>query len=279
MKAAFVVSILVAVALAGCTDAGDDGPPTETDGEPASSAPMLHGWVFDQALVPLTEATVEILELGIIVDTDGEGYYEFTDALPTAQPIILVARQETFKPTSHSLTLQPNQPVRLNFTLEAEPILVPDQTELNFEGFLNCQYNADVGGSQYFNDCSGGSGGDLWQFAVEPNLAGVVLEIGWTPNTEFSRFLHAKLETQQVSDQTIVLSEHTGSSVLTLQVAEQFARKYYPAGGLMLLSVNVDPNNADQESEIGAAAAVSQDYQVCATLFYVEPPPQGFTRC
>lgn len=279
MRALLVSLALMAVALAGCADTPSDGPATVDDDTPVGDIPVLHGWVFDQALAPLVGATVEILEVGTLVESNVEGFYAFEGELPVNEPLILVARMDGYKPSSHQLTLQPESPVRLNFSLEAEPVLVPDVDELKFDGFLTCQYNVELSGNQYFNDCSGGSGGDQWQFSVGPDLAGVVIEIGWTQNTDLSKYLHAKLETQQVSDQTIVLSEHTGESVLRLQVGEQFAKKYYPEGGIMLLTVNVDPANAEQETEAGASLVVSQDYSVCASIFYVEPPEQGYTLC
>lgn len=276
MKAALAF-LLVTVALAGCADESGDEPHTVTDDTPDEDIPLLHGWVFDQALVPLDDVEVEILEAGHTASSNAEGFYAFSDDLPLNEPLILVARLDGYKPSSQQVTLQPGTPIRLNFTLEAEPVLVPDVVVLDFDGFLSCQYNVELSGEQYFNDCSGGTGGDIWQFAVGPNLAGVVIEIGWTANTELSRYLHGKVETSQVSDQTIVLSETTAESVLRLQVAEQFAKKYYPEGGIMQLTVNVDPANAEQETEVGASIAVSQDFKVFASLFYVEPPPQGYT--
>lgn len=211
------------------------------------------------------------------VVTDAEGFYAFDAALPLQEPLILVARMDGFKPRSQQVTLLPDTPVRLNFTMEAEPVLVPSVEVLPFEGFLNCQYNLDINGEQNLNSCGGGTDEDQWQFSVGPDLAGVVIEIAWEPNSDLSKFLHATLETQNVSDQTIVLSETTGESVLRLQVAEDFVRKYYPAGGIMRLTVNVDPNNADQEVAVGAAAAVSQSFRAFASLFYVEGPGQGYS--
>lgn len=269
--------LLLAVAVSGCADNAESGTPAITDDTPIEDIPPLHGWIFDQALVPLDGVEVEILEIGQKATSNAEGFYAFEGELPSNEPLILVARQDGYKPGSHQLTLQPSAPVRLNFTLEAEPILVPETVVLDFDGFLNCQYNVELSGQQYFNDCSGGSGGDIWQFSVGPDLAGVVIEIGWEPNTDLSKYLHAKLETSQVSDQTIVLSETVAEPVLRLQVGEQFSKKYYPEGGIMQLTVNVDPANAELETEAGASVAVSQNYKVFASLFYVEPPPQGYT--
>lgn len=269
--------LLIAAALSGCADDAGSDTLVITDETPVEDIPPLHGWVFDQALVPLDGAEIEILEVGHKVTSNAEGFYAFEGELPANEPIILVARLEGHKPGSHQLTLQPGAPVRLNFTLEAEPVLVPETVVLDYDGFLNCQYNVELSGQQYFNDCSGGSGGDIWQFSVGPDLAGVVVEIGWTPNTDLSKYFHAVLETSQISDQTIVLSETTAESVLRLQVGEQFAKKYYPEGGIMQLTVNVDPANAELETEAGASVAVSQNFQVFASLFYVEPPPQGYT--
>lgn len=268
--------LLTALALAGCTD---DGEPQETpDKEQAieETFPPLHGWVFDQALRPMEGVTVQLLDSNATLVTDGEGYYGF-DQVKRNEPLVLVANVDGYEPNSRQVTVPADASVRLNFTMVPVPVKQASSEVLDFNGFIACQATVVASEDVQQYDCGGGQDQDVWTFSSGPDLAGAVIEIAWTAGNPAADSFHAIVETIGLGDFNAILAEGVGTSVLRLQIPQAVAEKYYTAGGQMRLTVSVEPNVDEEEAGTGAGAAINQEFQAFASLFYVEPPPTTYS--
>lgn len=268
---ALAVAVTLVVALAGCS--GGDGKGTSPG--PGNSAdaemPMLHGYVVDPAIRPLEGVVVKVIDNEVNVTTTAEGFFGFED-LPTEQFLVVVASLAGYIPASKQVTLVPDQPVRLNFTLEPEPIKSPSVRVQSFEGFLACEASVTVSGSNQTHDCGAGTDQrNRWDFSVDPDLAGAVIEVFWDAKPG-GESMGARLETLELGQLNVVLGEVVGPSGLRITVPPSAAQKYYPGGGLMRLSVYAASDAHQNEAGVGQSLQVQQAFQAYTTLFYVETP-------
>lgn len=268
--------VVAAVALAGCSDGKDAGTNKGTDG-PGKVLPMLHGYVVDPAIRPLEGVKVTVLDTNASVTTDAGGYFGLDD-LPIEQFLILVAEKEGFISASKQITLVPDTPVRLNFTLEQQPVIAASKQILEFEGFLGCQVGVVGPTGNSTTDCNMGlEQRNVWDFAVEGDLAGAVIEVFWDARTQAGSSLGLVLETLELGANNIILGDVVGTSPLQVVVPQSIAEKYYPQGGIMRLTVSARSDATQNEAGIGSTVVVQQPYQAFASLFYIEPPPGGYT--
>jgi hypothetical protein len=262
---------ILALALAGCS--GGDGSKDGDGGPVGGDVPMLHGYVVDAAIRPLEGVTVKVLDSNVSVLSDAGGYYGF-DGLPTEQFLVLVATKPGYIAQSKQVTLVPDVPVRLNFSLEVEPVLAPFWRTLQFEGMVGCQL-ATVGptGNNTF-DCNNGlEQRTRWDFALDPNLAGAVVEVYWDARSEAGKSLGMRLETLELGQLNVVLGQVIGESPLRISVPPSAAQKYYPQGGLMRLTVEAASDATENEAGVGESFVVQQGFQAFASVFYVSTPP------
>lgn len=264
---------ILALVLAGCSGGKGGGDAAPGGGPAPGDVPMLHGYVVDAAIRPLEGVTVKVLDSNVSVLSDDGGYYGF-DGLPTEQFLVLVATKEGYIPQSKQVTLVPDVPVRLNFSLEVEPVVEPFWRPLQFEGMVGCQI-ATVGptGNNTFDCNSGLEQRTRWDFAVDPDLAGAVLEVYWDARTEVGKSMSMHLETLELGQLNVVLGHVIGESPLRITVPPSAATKYYPQGGLMRLTVEAASDAEQNEAGIGESAVVQQAFSSYASLFYVAVPP------
>lgn len=268
-----VLLTVLAMVLAGCSG-GKGGDGGNGGGGPSpGDVPMLHGYIVDLAIRPLEGVTVKVLDSNVSVLSDVGGYYGFDD-LPTEQFLVLVATKEGYIPQSKQVTLVPDVPVRLNFSLEVEPITAPYWHTLPYEGMVGCQI-ATVGPTGHNNvDCNNGlEQRTRWDFAVEANLAGAVVEIYWDARTEVGKSLSMRLETLELGQLNVELGNITGESPLRITVPPSAAQKYYPQGGLMRLTVQAASDAEQNEAGIGESIVFQQGFQAFTSVFYVSAPP------
>jgi hypothetical protein len=231
----------------------------------------------DPAIRPLAGVTVKVLDTNASVGTDDGGYFGFDD-LPTETFLVIVASKAGFLPQSKQVTLVPDTPVRLNFTLAPEPVKAASKAVLEFEGFLGCQV-ATIGptGNNSFACNAGTEQKDRWDFSVEPDLAGAVLEVFWDKKSDAGATLGMRLETLELGQLNVVLGEVVGTSPLRITVPQSSAQKYYPQGGLMRLTMYAASDATQNEAGVGYSAQVQQAVNAYASLFYIDPPPSGYT--
>ena len=278
MRSALLAVLATAVlALAGCSGGGQgDGGAAGSDDQ-LDGLPMLHGYVVDAAIRPLDGVTVTVLDTNASAATDDGGYFGFEE-LPTESFLVIVATKPGYLPQSKQVTLVPDTPVRLNFTLETEPIKAPSRAVLEFEGFLGCEV-ATLGptGNNSVPCNAGTEQRNRWDFAVEADLAGAVIEVLWDPTTPAGASLGMRLETLELGQLNVVLGDVVGPSPLRVTVPQSAAEKYYPQGGLMRLSLYAASDAAQNEAGVGYSAQVQQSVNAYASLFYIAPPEAGYT--
>ncbi len=276
-RATLALLAVLALALAGCSGGKDGAGPKGTAEDGVGDLPMLHGYVVDPAIRPLAGATVKVLDTNASLPTDDGGYFGFDD-LPTETFLVIVASKEGFLPQSKQVTLLPDTPVRLNFTLEPEPIKTPSKAVLDFDGLIGCEV-ATIGptGNNSFECNAGTENRDRWDFSVEPDLAGAVIEVYWEETTAAGTTMGMRLETLELGQLNVVLGEVVGTSPLRITVPQSAAEKYYPQGGLMRLTMYAASDAAQNEAGVGYSVQAQQQVHAYASLFYIDPPPQGYT--
>lgn len=267
---------VVALALAGCSGGKDGGPDNVSASNP-EGLPMLHGYIVDTAIRPLEGVVVTVLDTNTTATSDENGYFGLDD-LPTEQFLILVAEKTGFIASSKQVTLVPDTPVRLNFTLEPEPIRAPSKQVLEYEGFIGCQVATEGPTGNSTTDCNMGlEQKNRWDFTVEGDLAGAVIEVFWDPFSQAGQTLSLRLETLELGQMNVVLGDLVGPSPLRVTVPQSAAEKYYPQGGIMRLTVTAGSDATQNEAGIGYSAVTQQSFQAFASLFYIDPPPGGYT--
>lgn len=263
--------LVVALAIAGCSG-GQDADPISPQAVDAGDVPLLHGYVFDPAVRPLEGAVVKVLDTNASFTTTAEGFFGFEE-LPTEQFLVIVATMAGYTPSSKQVTLVPDQPVRLNFTLEPVPVATPYKETLPFEGMVGCQIAATVSTTNNTLDCNNGlEQRPRWDFSVGADLAGGVIEVYWDPFTPAAESLGLRVETLELGQLNVVLGEVIGASPLRITVPESAAEKYYPGGGLMRLTVFAASDSHQNEAGVGTSVALQQAFQAYASLFYVAVP-------
>ncbi len=265
--------------LAGCSQT-DSGTGASDAGVPPGT-PLLSGYVLDPGIVPMKDVHVRVLDTNATATTDASGHYAFTD-LPVDRVLLLVATKDGFTPLSKQVSVPTQSTVRLNFTMEPISSKTPFMQKLPQTLFIACQVATEVSGQNSTYDCSSGTGiesasRDQWEIAVGPDLAGVVLELAWTAQSPLESALSARLETLNLGQLNVILAEGVSTSPLRLTVPQATAQKYYTPGGVMKLTVRVDPNNDANEVAAGAGFAFEQQVDAFASLFYVAPPPPDYT--
>lgn len=273
---ALAVAAVLALTLAGCSG-GKEG---EGDAPPSSGGddlPMLHGYVFDPALRPLVGAKVTVLDTNSTGIADDEGFFGF-DGLPVEQFLVVVASLDGFISGSKQVTLTALAPTRLNFTLEPVPVQTPYMEVSKQELLVECQVGTVFNGENSTQSCGTGTRDiDSWDIAVAPDLAGAVVEVYWEPTTAAAESIGARLETLELGQLNLVLSEVVGTSPLRLSVAQLQAERYYVAGGLMRLTIYAMPNADENEAGVGVTVLAEQPVTAYASLFYVAPPDPAYT--
>lgn len=264
--------LFLTLALAGCAD---DAPVEDEPKKAPVDQPQLQGWVFDPTVLAIEGVQIEVLDTGATVTTDANGYYKLDD-VPLDVPVLLVATKEGYEPGSKQVQLEANTAIQLNFTLNPVPVKQSYNERLPYNGFIDCEGRVATASSDIPLQC-GSDNQNVWEFNVKEDLAGAVIEIGWEPGTDLAASLGARLETIGFGDQNIVIAEIFGQSVLRLQIPNAVAEKYYTEAGTLRLIVEVKPDNEANEAGIGAGFAFNQEFDVVASLFYVEGPPPGYT--
>lgn len=274
---ALALVVLATVILAGCSSGGKAAKDVAKPGTVPGALPMLHGFVFDDALRPMAGATVKVLDSNASTSTDAQGQFGF-DGLPTEKFLVVVATHDGYVPTSKQVTLTVDQPVLLNFTLQPVPTAVPYVQKDKHELLVECQVGVAVSSDNRSQDCGTGTQGEqAWDIAVGPGLAGAVVEVFWKPTTDAAKSVGAKLETLELGQLNLVLGQVVGESPLRIMVPQTVAERYYTSGGIMRLTVYAAPDSAQNEAGVGASALVQQPLTAYSSQFFVQPPDPSYT--
>ncbi len=312
-----VAGILLLAAFAGCIDDDlEEDPDTGKDAvvQEDRQSHDLFGWVVDPSFDPIEQVNMSVIGVPDAADdttTNETGFFSFPK-LPRGEELTLIAKHEKFLTRSKQLLLPTDGSMRLNFTLEPAPDKTPWSTVLEFEGLIACQAvieyeeahratslgaataalsgptgpagtatasNEDEDEDRIVVDCGGmdPNNADSWEFSVGADLAGVVVEVSWEENTPYSEFFRLTLETDGHGGDNSTLAQVVGGHILSAQVNNHQAQKFYQDGGKIRATVEVDPNVADEETGTGVAFAYQQEFTIHATAFYVDSPPATYS--
>lgn len=277
------VAVICLLLFAGCTS---KEPSEVVDDEPLGSDGVsgqgrndqLAGWVLDATLTPIEGATVALPGENATAVTGGDGYFGF-NGLDTDRVMIVQATADGFKPSSKTVTLLRDAVFRMNFTLEALPVKTPYLEKQAFTGFIGCSSVVRLNDDRYPYDCSAVSPQDerVWDFNVNGDVAGIVIEVAWEYDTNLAEHLNVTVETVDLGIFEEVLAYGEGASIMQVQVTREQSERFYRQGGTVRVTVDVGRDIEGEETNVGAAMAIQQEFEVIASVFYVTGPPPGYT--
>lgn len=270
-------ALVLLLALAGCAQ------PTPSAPASVPSGPVLEGWVVDERLAPLGNASVTLAGLGLATGTDAQGHYRLQP--PGGADLIVVAAAEGHRPQSRSVGARSGDHLLVNFTLERIPVTEPYHEATSHTGSLRCGFVAvlaedpsrphehqGVRCSQLLNDTS-----NQWHYEIPVNTTGIVMELAWTPQSEVAKALVLKVVSEGSGE---VLAFIEGTSVLRTQLSSLKLAQEVALGHATLL-VTVEPGAGTGNHEHGAVGAfLEQRFDVFATAFFNGPvdPSYSITR-
>lgn len=271
--------LVLSLLLSGCGGKSADSDSTSPAPGP-QDVPVLSGYVLDPSVSPVVGGTVSIHGTNASAVTSADGGYRF-DEVPVAVPIVVIVEAPGFITSSKSVTVPEDSFMVLNFTLAPIPVKKPYFEYFPVDGFLSCQVAVVGPGQSELTDCSMGVDANNKQFIdfnVNPDLAGVVLELEWQPGSSAAETLNITVETVNFGDSDKVVANAIGPSVLRTQVPESIARQYYGgAGGTIRVRVSAGAEPASQEANAGASGHVQQEFTLHISTFYVNGPDPNYS--
>lgn len=264
--------------LAGCS--GDNLPASSTGAVAPADVPALSGYILDPAVAPVAGANVTIHGTNASAVTAADGAYAFGE-VPVAVPIVVVVQAPGFVTSSKSVTIPEQSFMVLNFTLAPVPVKQPYVDYFPIDGFLSCQFAVVAQGTTQLTDCSLGvdpNNKQLLTFNVNPDLAGLVMELEWQAGSVAAETLNLTAETVNFGDADKLIASAIGPSVLRAQVSESLARQYYGGnGGTVRVRVAAGAEPAAEETELGVSGHFQQDFTLHVSAFYVSPPRPDYS--
>jgi hypothetical protein len=280
MKSPGLVAVLVlSLLLAGCGGKAGPASPSQAATGP-QDVPVLSGYVLDPSVEPVVGALVSIHGTNSSAVTDAAGLYDLP-AAPVGAPIVVIVEAPGFVTSSKSVTIPEESVVVLNFTLAPVPVKSSYVDYFPIDGFLSCQVAVVAQGETRLTDCSMGLDSNskpLITFNVNPDLAGIVLELEWQAGSAAAETLNLTAETVNFGDADKVIAQTIGESVLKAQVSESLARQYYGGtGGTIRVRISAGAEPAADETNAGASGHVQQDFTLHISNFYVTPPDPNYS--
>lgn len=271
--------LVLSLLLAGCGGKSAENPATSPAPGP-TDVPVLSGFVLDPAVAPIAGGSVSIHGTNSSAVTSADGSYRFAE-VPVGVPIVVIVEAPGFVTSSKSVTVPEESFMVLNFTLAPIPVKQPYFEYFPVDGFLSCQFAVVAPDQNELTDCSLGVDSNNKQFIdfnVNPDLAGVVLELEWEPGSAAAETLKITAETVNFGDQDKVVADAIGPSVLRTQVPESIARQYYAGtGGTIRVHVSAGAEPASQEANAGASGHFQQEFTLHVSAFYVNGPDPNYS--
>lgn len=274
------VALVLALVLAGCTDASDVTPAPEAD---RVDAPSVHGIVLDPAFVPLEGVLVEALEAGVNTTTDADGAF----ALELTGAHVLrfqLAGYVSMEATSDALPME--------VLMAPVPTDLPYTIQLHATGYIGCAVKAAM--FVYPNQCApvdDPDRSDVLDFQTQEVPELLQTEIVWGTTQEFGKYLGTMQYLENVAGIRQKVGNIWGESPLVCRVTRddpcanpdgsggggdgleltRFPGKFY-ASVYAACYQQCAPGTA-----LGAGVIFQQEYDLYATAFFNHVPPDGWT--
>ncbi len=275
-----LVVLVVAFFLAGCADkpdanAKDPSDPTDS-ALPAGITNILEGTVQAVDVGPLEGVFIRLDGSNQTRNTTAAGYYRFENLEP--RDYIVIASIDGYRPKTLRAVVEEDKAFLLDFLLEAIPVARPYHETAIQRGLIECQVHYQTNEDSP-NRPSCGSGADpnakpTLIFNVGPAAAQIMIEMTWTPRTQFAS--HLTLTAEETKGQTELAYVHS-ANILRVAVSENVVRKFYQTGGELMTTVEAGPSITGDEAAADVGLGFQQDYEIHLTVFYHEIGPPTFT--
>jgi hypothetical protein len=293
--------VLLVVGLAGCIGGGSpesdeeadkgvclaedplcDGGGVEVLGEEKGGA-VIQGFVTDEAFAPIVNARVVVEELDLSLTTDDTGQFSFTGV--PAGTYGIRAERIGYNPAKKSVTVGESGTANVEFTLKAIRKEVAYHKTQHFAGFWECNTH-EVNCGKPLDDTGlseqlGRQANDAyqWTLPLDRKLAGLVVEVVWTPGASPASDRFEVTIRNDVSQDETPLKEGKGASPLLVRVEQsEIETASLAEGGSVTIRVDLAPTQGQEPSDgVGFGFAFEQPFDVYVTPFYLDPAPDGFS--
>ncbi|HLE47565.1 MAG TPA: carboxypeptidase-like regulatory domain-containing protein [Candidatus Thermoplasmatota archaeon] len=287
----FVVATLV---LSGCVGGSDKAASPTPSGPPPLVPPnadwgAIEGFVYDPEVLPVANATVNIVDQTINATTDADGYYNILHLQPGAYKLSVDVPR--YQPIVRSVNVPLADVVRVDWALRDIPIPDPYVDDgYTRRGTLQCEVRANATGTNSNPSCSELAPEHTGPYippsrdaniTLLPGAEGFLVELQWEGDVPV---LHQKLRVAIRAGEAATWKQVEGPSVLRIEVGgkdmaafSEFAQRNYTAEGGQIFFL-VFPGEAASTAAGGAGMVIQQDYTLYVTVFYRQPPIPGYSR-
>lgn len=275
-----VALVVVSLFLAGCADKPDAAKETKTDPTesalPAGVTNVLEGTVQATGVGPLEGVLLRLDGSNQTRNTTAAGYFRFESLEP--RDYIVIASLDGYRSKTLRAVVEDDKVFQLDFMLEPIPVAQPYHETTILRGLIECQVHYQTSEENPSRPLCG-TGVDpnakpTLIFNVGPSAAQIMIEMTWTPRTQFAS--HLTLAAEETKGQTELAYVHS-ANVLRVAVSENVVRKFYPSGGELMTRVEAGPSVTGDEAAADVGLIFQQDYEIHLTVFYHEIGPPTFT--
>jgi hypothetical protein len=266
---ALAAVLLLALALSGCAST------SRPLGSLAHRGPVVEGWVLDEGLRPVVNATASVAGSTLAARTDGGGHYRLD--VPSGIQVTLTVQAAGFAPKSAYVGSGFGERALLNFSLARLPAEKPYLEVADHKGQLTCAVTA-VAGQEDPNKPHEHKGvkcadvipstvddSNLWHYTIPAGASGEMLELFWNSTSDLSTSLILKMQVEDTGD---IIGFAEGPSPLHVQLS-QFRVLQMQEQGHPGLLVTINPGAGTGSHDHGAVGAfVEQPFRVFATAFF-----------
>lgn len=242
-----------------------------------TSGKVLHGRVLTDEIVPLPEATVELLDDATNVTTDPEGGY-LVAGLESRDYLVKVT-SPGYYPEVQRAAMMLGRDFELDFYLSKMPTGDPQRSTQVFDAFISCQVIVvtDFPGTQR-QDCGAADPNNQRSttFVFGKHSTGFIVELFWDPTTacastlDFGLFLVLDNGVHALDERTIAPGEK-------IHVPPAYFALKETTGGEVRMNLNADRCDIGTGPGLGAGAVTQQSVDVFFTAFYFEQIPPNFS--
>lgn len=236
----------------------------------------VEGIVVDETLVPLTQATVHIVNGNQSLVAEDGRYQIQSDA----DDVVLVASAPGYEQASRKVNLVAGQWVEMDFVLRAINDDRYHDTQ-RFKGIIECGVIAQYGHSHGNGDpddddrvmCPGTTGRDhIFDYVPDRNPQDLLLELFWTANNEYAEVLTLILRDSEGD----LIHFEEGPSPLRLELAALKTQREFGADGTATIEV-LPGIPARSVADIYVGVHLDQSFDLYVTSFHGMDQPMHWT--
>lgn len=279
--------------LAGCT--ADEPAPKTNDASPstgATAAPSssvagaavgtISGQVLDDEARPVLGAQVALVDPRLVVESGPVGEFVFENVPPGDRAILV--EKLGYERATRKVTVVEGETAETTIVLQPIPISVARTRDIYAEAYF--ELAAAVVAAGVNRNVTGADYRDLY-FLVDNDVVSTVTGAMWTsgaPGTAKRFYLDMWASTQSCDSVCERLNETTGTSPIILRADNYQDHLAGKSGAQVNPYMAIDPcytagstNVGDCNQDTLVQLAVGQRVKLYITVFFVEPPPDGYS--